>query len=104
MVRKLGTPEDLITEIGWRSLQARLLSEEQKDSEAHTMATQAVELSDHTDSPVYQGDTRVDLAVVLRNANETKEARLCAEEALERYLRKGYLVAANVARAMLASS
>jgi hypothetical protein len=69
---------------------------------AELAAAQAVQLAARTDALSFQADSLMNLAEVLRLADEREGARRAGEEALELYRQKGNLVSANRARETLA--
>jgi hypothetical protein len=66
-----------------------------------SLAREAVEIARRTDWLNMQGDAHMALADVLRLAGTSTEAVDAAEQALDRYDRKGNVVAAGWARNLL---
>ncbi len=75
-----------------------------RHAEAEELARAAVAVVEETDLLDLHGDALAELAEVLRLAGREAEAREHAGNALELYLRKGNDVAADRARALLASA
>jgi len=93
---------DLLTQIIWRSVRARVLARRGSLDEAESLARQAVSLAMQTDFLNHRGDALLDLAHVLHQAGRPDAARASAAEALDLYERKGNLVAAESVRSFLA--
>jgi predicted ATPase len=96
--------DDLISHCLWRGVQAKLLAREGDARRAERHARDAVELVAPTDFVNQQGDRLADLAEVLYFGGRSEEARAALVDALERYERKGNLVAAERTRVALASA
>ena len=93
---------DLLTQIIWRSVRARVLANRGNIDQAEPLARQAVSLAEHTDFLNQRADALVDLAHVLRQAGRHEEARSTGAEALDLYEQKENSVAAASARSLLA--
>jgi ATP/maltotriose-dependent transcriptional regulator MalT len=100
--REAASPEDVTSQMFWRALRAKVLATRGATSEAERLARDAVELGRKADCIDMQGDVLMDLSEVLRLAGRPHAARGAAEEALSRYRRKGNVVSAGRARAVLA--
>jgi predicted ATPase len=98
-----ASADDLISQCLWRGVQGKLLAREGDASRAERHARDAVELVAPTDFVNQQGDRLADLAEVLNLGGRRGEARAALAGALERYERKGNLVAAERTRVALAS-
>jgi tetratricopeptide (TPR) repeat protein len=94
---------DLLTQVIWREVQAKLLARRGKVEEAEALAREAVSLAAQTDLLTREGDALLDLAEVLRTAGRDEEADAAAREALDRYARKGNAVGAERARSLAAT-
>jgi class 3 adenylate cyclase/tetratricopeptide (TPR) repeat protein len=94
-------PTDPMSQAQWRAVRAKVLARRGELMVAEALAREAVELSTATDQLQLQGDTLLDLAEVLGMAGSTEESRERIREALELYERKGIVVMANRARALL---
>ena len=98
---ELAAPDDLASQIGWRSVRAKVLARRGELAEAVRMAMEAVEIAAGTDGIEWQADALVDLAEVLRLAGRRDEAALRLEEALRLYEAKGVVPAVERTRALL---
>jgi predicted ATPase len=96
-----GSTNDLLTQIIWRSVRARILARRGDIAQAEPLARQAVSLSKQTDFLNQRGDALLSLAYVLHRAGRVDEARASAAEALDPYQRKGNVVAAAAASSFL---
>ena len=99
---RLSASGDLVTQVMWRSVQARILARRGRHAEAETLAREAVTLAERTDFLVDRGDALVDLAHILRDAGQRNEAATAAAEGLHLHERKGNLVTAGKIRSDLA--
>ena len=93
---------DLLTQIIWRSVRARVLARRGNIDQAESLARQAVSLAEQTDFLNQRADALVDLAHVLHQAGRYEDARSTGAEALHLYQQKGNSVAAASARSLLA--
>ncbi len=66
--RELGTPDDSITQMLWRQVQALVHAYRSDHAEAERLAREAVEIGERTDALNCQGDALCDLAEVLEAA------------------------------------
>jgi tetratricopeptide (TPR) repeat protein len=92
--------EDLLTQVIWRGVRAKLLARRGLHDEANAFVREAVRLVDRTDLLTHHGDALVDLAEVERLAGRTAEADRAVEEAIRLYTRKGNVVSAEHARSL----
>jgi tetratricopeptide (TPR) repeat protein len=60
--RDLGNESDVITQVLWRQVQAVVHASRGEHTEAERLAREAVERTDETDAPNWQGDALFDLA------------------------------------------
>ena len=97
----LTVPGDLLTQLLWRGVRARILATRGRLDEAETFAREAVSLAGQTDFIVQHGDALVDLALILRDAGRDAEATVAAVEGLHLHEQKGNLVTAGRIRADL---
>jgi tetratricopeptide (TPR) repeat protein len=95
------TPDDVLSQIAWRSVRAKALAQERELQQAELLAQEAVALAQETDGLDLHGDALLDLAEVLRASGRPSDAVAAAERALSLYERKGNLVSAARARAAL---
>jgi len=86
--RELGDTGDVLTQMLWRQVQARVDASRGEHGTAQRLAREAVTLVEKTDWLSWQGDALCDLAEVLAAAGRTDEAAAALEEALDRYERK----------------
>ena len=94
--------EDIVTQIAWRAVRARILAGRGRIGEGEKLAREAVGLAERTDLPSDRGDAFLDLAEVLRTSARLEEAEAAVRRALSLYERKGNLVGADKARSLLA--
>jgi predicted ATPase len=94
----LAEPDDLLTQILWRGVQAMILARRGLTSEAEALAREAVAIGEQTDFLVYRGDTLVDLAHILQGAGREQEAAEIAAEGLRLHEQKGNVVTAGKIR------
>jgi class 3 adenylate cyclase/tetratricopeptide (TPR) repeat protein len=101
--RELGAPEDLLTQIEWRRVQALVHSARGEDAEAELLAREAVGFAFETDSPMWQGQALCDLGEVLEASGRRHEAAATLEQALKCYERKEIVPLARRVRERLAA-
>jgi predicted ATPase/DNA-binding SARP family transcriptional activator len=92
---------DLLTQVIWRSVRARILARRGSIEQAEQLACQAVNLAKQTDFLSQTGDALLDLAHILRQAGRLELAHAKGAEALHLYQQKGNLVAATSAGSLL---
>jgi tetratricopeptide (TPR) repeat protein len=100
--RALGAGDDVITQMLWRQVRAKVLVHRSDLEEAERLAREAVALAGETDQLNGYGDALVDLAEVLELAGRREEAAAEVEKALALYVRKGNRVSAQRAQTRLA--
>ncbi len=93
---------DVISQVFWRRVRARLLAQEGRSHEAERLARQALELAERTDALMDWGETLLEYAHVLRLSERPVEASTRIEEALGLFGQKGDNASAQRARAALA--
>jgi class 3 adenylate cyclase/predicted ATPase len=98
---KLTATGDLLTQVLWRGVQARILARRGRLEEAEALAREAVALAEQTDFLVYRGDAFVDLAHVLQDSGRRQEAAAAAAEGLHLHEQKGNLITAGKIRSDL---
>jgi tetratricopeptide (TPR) repeat protein len=86
--RELGGEQDLVTQMLWRQVQARVHAHRGEHAEAERLAREAETIGERTDALNLKGDALCDLAEVLAAAGRTDEAAAALEQALDRYERK----------------
>jgi len=99
--RALGASDDVITQMLWRQVCAKVFAHRSDLEEAERLAREAVALAEETDQLNSHGDALVDLAEVLELARRRDEAAADVEKALTLYERKGDVVMAERARTRL---
>jgi predicted ATPase len=99
---ELAASRDVLTQVMWRSVRARLLARGGRVEEAESLIRAAIALADDTDFLNQQGDACSDLAAILEDAGRPDEAREAASRSLQLYEQKGNRVAAGHARSRLA--
>ena len=97
--RATAPSEERLPRMLWRQARAKVLARRAEYEEGERVAREAVALAEETDTLSAHGDALVDLAEVLALAGRDPRAEL--EQALALYERKGNLVMAERARAML---
>jgi class 3 adenylate cyclase/tetratricopeptide (TPR) repeat protein len=99
----LGSPDDLLTQMLWRQLRAKVLARRGELEAAERLASEAVEIGEPTDALEARADALADLAEVLELADRSDEASAALARALELYRQKGVDVSAVRVEARLAS-
>jgi tetratricopeptide (TPR) repeat protein len=95
-------PEDIASQVGGRTVRAKLLAMKDMHDEAERTAREAVALAEATDDLFTLGQTYMALAEVLPLADRREQAIEALEAAAETSDRKGNIVTAKKARALLA--
>jgi len=98
-----ASPEDLASQIEWRSTRARVLAARGEAAQAEPLAREAVALAERTDGLGLRADALVELAGVLRAQGKDAEAEDCLSEAVALYEQKGNVVMAARSRRKSAS-
>jgi tetratricopeptide (TPR) repeat protein len=84
--------DDLIAQVEWRGLRARLLAEDGRTRDAEALARAGVALAGGTDFLTFHAAALLDLAAVLRRAGDEDGATSATREAIAQYRRKGDVV------------
>jgi ATP/maltotriose-dependent transcriptional regulator MalT len=92
---RTAPPEDLVTQVVWRGVQARALARRGRHDDAEALAREGLALVERTDLLTHQGDALLDLAAVLRSAGRDADAEAAAEAGRELHERKGIAAAAQ---------
>jgi ATP/maltotriose-dependent transcriptional regulator MalT len=92
---ELAAADDLVTQVMWRSVRAKILAGRGEVEKAEELGHQAVQLADTTDFPELKAMTARDLAEALAAAGKTDAAQELVARAKEIYERKGNVVAAQ---------
>jgi len=95
---------DVIAQLSWRILKARLLAHDNRLADAEPLAMEALSLVMQTDALTHQGDVLLDVATVLTAAKRPGEAADRVRQAIDAYDRKQNVAAARNARARLAGA
>ncbi len=98
---RLAAPDDLLSQILWRGIRARVLSRRAEAHEAEELAREAVALARSTDFINYRADALLDLSNVLKASRRIGEAVTSASEALHLYELKENDVSASATRLWL---
>lgn len=93
--------DDLVTQVMWRSVHAKILARQRHGAEAGALAHEAVQLVERTDLLTHHGDALLDLAEVLQILGRSVEADAAVRQAVALYERKGNVVSAARARSRL---
>jgi predicted ATPase/DNA-binding SARP family transcriptional activator/class 3 adenylate cyclase len=92
---------DVLTQMMWRSVRARVLARRGDIKLAEALAGEAVSLGEQTDFLDHRADALLDFAHILHQAGRREEARARGAEALGLYQQKGNSVAAVSASSFL---
>jgi hypothetical protein len=85
--------DDILTQVVWRGVRAKLLARAGDAEHAQALAHEAVALAEPTDLLVHKADGMLDLGEVLHLCSRPTDARAAIERGLALHARKG-----NVAR------
>ena len=96
--KEAADSEDVLSQLQWRGVRAKLLARQGRLAEAESLAREAVALSQAGDSPNTQGNALMNLAEVLWLANRGPEAVAIVDDAIGRYDAKGNGASAESAR------
>ena len=92
--RELSAEDDFASQASWRMAQARVLADRGAFDDALRLAEEAVEINGETDYIGWQGDGLEVEGIVLEAAGRRDDALAAYGKALDRYERKGNIVAA----------
>ncbi len=95
------SPEDVWSQVAWRSARAKILAKRGELREAERLAREAAELIAETDALNMRAHALMSLVEVLAAAGRGEEAAESAAEALRLYEAKGNVVSAEKARALV---
>ena len=101
MTDRRAAPEDTVTQVIWRGVQAKILARRRRCDEAEALARAAVALVEATDLLSHHGDAMLDLAEVLQICERNEESGRAARTGLALYELKGNAVGAVRARSLL---
>jgi tetratricopeptide (TPR) repeat protein len=94
----VGAADDLLTQLAWRALRARVFARQGRLDEAETLAREAKELASRGDTIDERARALSALSEVLQHAGKADEARSFLEEALRLWEQKGNVALASPAR------
>ncbi len=89
IAREWSSSDDVVSQAGGRSVQARILSRRGEHEAAEAVASEAVAIMAKTDYLERHGEALVHQAKVLRESGKAEEALAAAREGLALYERKG---------------
>ncbi len=95
--QEIAAPDDVSTQFLWRHVRAKVLARQGDCDEAVSLATESVRLIGELDDIESQGNALLSLAEVFCLCGRVREATETAEQARERFQRKGNVVSASVA-------
>jgi predicted ATPase len=98
---QLAAKDDLLSQILWRGVRARVLARRAQFDQGEALAREAVMLAKATDFVNHRADALLDLSQVLQASQHVDEAVTSASEALRLYQLKGNLVSASATRLWL---
>lgn len=98
---QLAASGDLVTQVRWRRVRARVLARRAEISAAEALAREALEIAEKTDFINDRADALVDLSHVLEASRRRDEAVAAATGAVHLYELKGNVVAAAATRLRL---
>ena len=101
---ELGASDDVVTQMLWRQVKAKVAARRGEHAEAERLAREALAMGAETDLLNDVADAYADLGEVLALAGREDEAAAAFAEALARYERKENLVMAERTRARLAQN
>ena len=99
---ELAARDDLLTQVIWRRVRAKVMARQGRIDEAEDLAREAVTISASTDFLNIRADALVDLAKIYHQAGRLDETKVAAAEGVALYEQKGNRVAAGKARTDLA--
>jgi predicted ATPase len=98
---RLAAHGDLLSQILWRGVRARVLSRRSQMHQAEALAREAVAIAQTTDFINYRADALLDLSHVLKASRRIDESVTCASAALHFYQVKGNTVSETATRRWL---
>ena len=99
---QLAAKDDLLTQVVWRRVRAKVIAGQGRYDEAEELAQEAVTISESTDFLNTRADALIDLAHIHRRAGRLDEARTAVAKGIALYEEKGNRVAVEHGRAHLA--
>jgi class 3 adenylate cyclase/tetratricopeptide (TPR) repeat protein len=101
VARELADDDDVLSQVGWRTVEAKHLAQSGQPAEGIALARAAVALAETTVDIELRADALLDLDDTLRLAGDTRARGPAIRQALALYEQKGDLVLAEVARRRL---
>jgi len=99
--RELAGSDDIVTQMLWRQVLARVQAQAGRADEAERLAREAIDYGDRTDMLVNRAAAHLDLAEVLEAAGRRDEAAAECAHGLDLFEQKGDVPMAARARAVL---
>jgi class 3 adenylate cyclase/tetratricopeptide (TPR) repeat protein len=96
-----GAPDDIVTQVIWRSVKAKILAHDRRCEQAQALAREAIALIEPTDLLSHRADAMLDLAEVLATCGHTDERERAVHAGLSLYEQKGNAIGAARARPLL---
>lgn len=93
--------DDVASAILWRSVRGKIAAREGRADQAHSLAREALAISDGIDFINDRADALVDAAEVHEITGDPERAAPLLDRAIELYVRKGNVVSQRTARARL---
>jgi class 3 adenylate cyclase/tetratricopeptide (TPR) repeat protein len=103
MCEELAAPDDVSSQFLWRCVRGKVLAREGRFEEGERLVREALALIGATEEPDSQATALMDLAEVLRLAGRSEESSAAAEEARRVFERKGDVVGARRASALVSA-
>jgi len=98
---ELAASGDLVTQVRWRRVRARVLARRGEIRQAEAFAREALAIAEKTDFVNDRADALVDLSHVLETSRRRNDAVGAASAALHLYQLKGNIVAAEATQRYL---
>ncbi len=103
MCAELAAPDDVSSQFLWRCVRGKILARRDRLEEGERMVRDGLALIREAEDPDSQATVLLDLVEVLRLAGKHEEASASAEEAARLFDRKGDVVGARRASALLSA-
>lgn len=103
VTERTAAADDIVTQVIWRGVQAKLLARSGDAEKAERLAREAVALVAATDLVNHHGDALVDLAETLHMLDRADESADALRSALQMYEKKGNAASATGVRSRLSS-
>jgi ATP/maltotriose-dependent transcriptional regulator MalT len=98
---RAGTTDDIVTQVIWRGVKAKVLAHDGAFEQAERLARKAVEIVEPTDLLSHRADAMLDLGEVLRMCSRKDESDDAIRTGISLHERKGNVAAAAGARSRL---